>query len=92
MIAMMIALRLYSEKPLDAANIHIAFAWTLLYVAALPALWSYAYNGAVVTWTLPDMASMFMGFLSILQMLVLAALGLVFTGITPLAALVFRKR
>ena len=91
-MVVMVALRMYSEKPLEAANTHVAFAWTLLYVAALPALWSYAYNGAVVTWTLPDMASMFMGFLSILQMLVLAALGLVFTGITPLAALVFRKR
>lgn len=91
-LVVMVALRMYSEKPLDAANTHVAFAWTLLYVTALPALWSYAYNGAVVTWTLPDMASMFMGFLSILQMLVLAALGLVFTGITPLAALVFRKR
>jgi hypothetical protein len=87
-----IILRVYSEKPLQATNTHIAFAWTLLYIAALPALWSCAYNGAFVTWTLPDMASTFMAFLSILQMLVLAVLGLLFMGITPLVALVFKKR
>jgi hypothetical protein len=91
-LVVFILLRMHSEKTLQATNTHIAFAWTLFYIVSLPALWSYAYNGAVVTWTLPDMASMFMGFLSILQMLVLAALGLVFTGITPLVTLAFKKR
>jgi hypothetical protein len=87
-----IALRIFSEQPLQAANTYIAFAGTLLYLVALPALWSYAYNDAFVTWTLPDMASMFMGFISILQMLIIAVLGIIFTGITPLLSLAFRKR
>lgn len=91
-LVIMFVLRLYSKKPLQAANTHIAFTWTLLYIVALPILWSFAYNGALVTWTLPDMGSAFMMFLSILQALILAALGLVFTGITPLVSLVFNKR
>lgn len=90
-LLVVVALRLYSDKPLQATNTYIAFAWTALYIVSIPALWSYAYNGAVVTWTLPDMASMFMGFLSILQMLVVAALSLIFMGITPLVALVVQR-
>lgn len=91
-LIMFIILRVFSKKPLQAANTHIAFAATLLYIVALPALWGYAYNGALVTWTMPDMASMFMAFLSILQMLILAALGLLFTAITPLVSFAFKKR
>jgi hypothetical protein len=91
-LMMLIALRVYSEKPLQAVNIHLAFAYTALYIISLPAFWSYAYNGAFVTWTLPEMASTFMAFLSILQMLILAAMGLLFTGITPLITLAFKKR
>jgi hypothetical protein len=89
-LAVFLALKIFAEEPLPATNTHLAFAWTLLYIIALPALWSYAYNGALVTWTLPDMASMFMAFLSILQMLIAAVLGLVFTVITPVVSLIFR--
>jgi hypothetical protein len=91
-LVMLIALHVYSEKPLRAANINLAFAYTALYIVSLPALWSYAYNGALVSWTLPEMASTFMAFLSILQMLILAVMGLLFTGITPLITLAIKKR
>ena len=91
-LVMFIALRVYSEKPLQAANIHLAFAFTALFIVSLPALWGYAYNGALVTWTLPDMSSTFMAFLTILQILILAVMGLLFTGITPLVTLAFKKQ
>ncbi len=91
-LASLIILRVYSEKPLQAANIHLAFAYIVLYIVSLPALWSYAYNGALVSWTLPEMASTFMAFLSILQMLILAVMGLLFMGITPLITFAFKKR
>lgn len=91
-LVMFILLHVYSEKPLEAANVHIAFAFTSFFIVSLPALWGYAYNGALVTWALPEMDSMFMAFLTILQMLILAVLGLLFTGITPLITLAFKKR
>lgn len=91
-LIVLIALRLFSVKPTQAANQHLAFAFTTLYIVSLPALWSFAFNGALVTWTLPDMASMFMAFLSILQLLIIAALGLILTALTPLISLVFQKR
>ena len=88
----LIPLRVFSESPLQATDIHLAFAGTLIYIVALPALWSYAINGAIVTWTLPEMASTFMAFISILQMLIIAVLGLVFTGVTPIITLAIKKR
>ena len=60
-----------------------AALWTLdlglgiAYLLLLPALWSFALNGAVITWTLPDFPSMFLGFLSLLQILVLPLVGTV---------------
>lgn len=76
------------KTPRQATNTHIAFTLSLLYMLALPALWSFAYNGAVATWMLPELGSLFMGFIAILQMLVVAVLGLIFTGLTPLSVFI----
>ncbi len=62
-------------------------AWVLA-VLAVPALWTALVNGPTVTWTLPEMTSMFLGFSAILQALVVAALALV---LLPVAALVARR-
>jgi hypothetical protein len=49
-------------------------------------LWSFALNGATITWTLPDMGSTFLAFIALIQILLVAALGLVLTGLTALIA------
>jgi hypothetical protein len=79
-------LKLFRSTPWQAAEIVMAFTWITLYILSLPAMWSFALNGAVVTWTLPDMASMFMGFLCVLQALIVAAAGLILVAITALIA------
>ena len=43
-------------------------------------------NGVRVTWTLPDFASTFVAFLSGIQILFVAVVGLVLTGVTALIA------
>jgi hypothetical protein len=70
--------------PRESSEKVFAFVFVTLYLVALPILWHFAYNGALVTWTIPDMASMFMGFLSILQALVISVVGLILVGITAL--------
>ena len=65
-----------------AAEFALALTFTTLYLLALPTLWSFALNGALVTWTLPDFASMFMAFISLLQSMMVAVVGLVLTGIS----------
>jgi len=84
-------LRLVTRPPLQAANFHIALTFITLYVVGLPVLWNLAYNGFVASWTLPEMSSMFLGFLSILQILIIAFAGLVLLGITPLAAFLYQR-
>ncbi|GAB4504292.1 MAG: hypothetical protein Fur0043_12860 [Anaerolineales bacterium] len=79
-LVVMIGLRAFKMKPLQAAETCLALTFVTLYLTSLPVLWSFAYNGALVTWTLPDFGSLFLGFLSILQGLVLAGSGLLLTA------------
>jgi hypothetical protein len=82
----MIVLRWFRLPRLQAVHQQIAFSAVILYFTALPALWSLAYNGALVGWTLPDIGSFFYGFLSILQMLFIAVITLPFMGLAALIA------
>jgi len=85
-LALTYALDWFHSMPRDAAENVLAFSFTVIYLLSLPILWSFGINGALVTWTTPDMASMFMGFLSILQVLIVAIIGLLLTGVTSLIA------
>lgn len=79
-------LKMWRQEPLQAGLTHLGFTFTVLGIVFLPAVWSFAFNGPLVAWTLPDMASTFLAFLSILQGLVVAALGLVFFAVTWLTS------
>ena len=85
-LASLFGLRLFNKSPRIAAETSLALTFVTLYLAALPALWSFALNGVIITWTLPDFGSMFLGFLSILQILVLAVTGIIFSGLAALVA------
>jgi hypothetical protein len=85
-LGVMLGLRTFKDKPVQAAETSFALTFVTLYLVSLPALWSFALNGALVAWTIPDFGSMFLGFLSILQALFIAAVGLILTGISALVA------
>ena len=74
----------FKMSPRESTEKVLAFIFVTLYLISLPILWDFAYNGALVTWTIPDFASMFMGFLSILQALVISIFGLVLVGVSAL--------
>ena len=76
----------FKMSPHESAEKVLAFIFVTLYLISLPILWDFAYNGALVTWTIPDFASMFMGFLSILQALVISIFGLILVGVSALIA------
>lgn len=80
----MLVLGAFRQGPRRAAELSLALTFITLYLLALPIAFSYALNGALVTWTLPDFASMFMGFISLVQSLMVAAIGLVLVGVTAL--------
>ncbi len=89
-----VALRLgtFRQGTRRAAQHTLALTFVTLYLLALPILWSYALNGALVTWALPDFLSMFLGFLSIVQSLMVAVLRLLLTGIAVGVAVISGKR
>ena len=69
-----------------------AALWTLdlslgvIYLLSLPLLWSFVWNGLLVTWTLPDFPSLFLGFLVLIQILVVSVAALLLPGLAALAA------
>jgi len=85
-LATSLGLGLFRSTPRRAAEMSLAMLFIVLYLLGLPILGSFALNGLLITWTLPDFGSMFLGFLSALQSLIVAALGLLLTGLAALAA------
>ena len=81
-----IGTRLYRRPPGDAARLTLAWTLFTVAIAGLPALASYVLNGPVVGWTLPDFGTFFLGFLAVLQVLFVAAAGLVLAGLAALTA------
>jgi hypothetical protein len=84
--------KIFSKEPSAAANLVLDLTLTILYLLMLPVLFSYGYNGALVTWALPDFASMFVAFLSLIQILFVAIVGLVLCGITAGVAVFVQRR
>lgn len=79
-------LKVFRRGPRQAAELALGLTLITVYLLSLPVLWSFMLNGALVTWTLPDMGSLFLAFIALIQILIVAVLGPVLTGLTALAA------
>jgi len=86
-LALALLQKYFLQGPSRAAAYTLSLTLMTIYVLALPVLVGFTLNGALVGWTLPDFLSMFLGFLSIIQSLVVAAIGLVLTGIAAVIAI-----
>jgi hypothetical protein len=80
-----------ADEPRRAAEITLELTLVTLYLLTLPALLSYAANGLLATWTLPDFAIAFAGFLSALQAVFVAFGGLVLAGLAATVGWAIRK-
>jgi hypothetical protein len=81
-----LGLKAFRRGPRRAGELVLGLTFITVYLLSLPVLWSFALNGAVVTWTLPAMGSTFLAFIALIQILLVAALGLVLAGLTALIA------
>jgi hypothetical protein len=88
----MFGLRGFTTGPRNAARISLGYVWFAVYLLALPILLSFAINGAIVTWTLPEFYTLFVGLLAIIQWIFIAAGGLALTGIAALFGLLVQNR
>jgi len=76
----MFGLGAFKAGPRKAAETTLGYIWFTIYLLALPILLSFATNGFTVTWTLPEFYTLFIGLLSLIQTLVVAAVGLLLVG------------
>jgi hypothetical protein len=83
-VAGMIVLKAYRQGPAGATLMSLALVWVILFVLSIPVLVSFWKNGVMVDLTLPDFGSLFLGFQSLLQILVVGLLGLPLTGLAAL--------
>ncbi len=81
LVAMLLA-GAFSQGTRRAAGFSLGYVWLVLYLLTLPILFSFAVNGALVNWTLPEFYSMYLALLSMIQALVVAALGLVLIALS----------
>jgi len=77
----MFGLRAFKAGPRKAAETALGYIWFTIYLLALPILLSFAVNGFTVTWTLPEWSTLFIGLLSLIQSLIVAAVGLLLVGV-----------
>jgi hypothetical protein len=76
--------RINQMKPRKAAELTMKFILVTLSFLAIPVFVNFAFNGAVITWTLPNFLISFLGLIFLIQMLVVALIGIFLTGISPL--------
>jgi hypothetical protein len=76
--------RAWRSSPKQAVGQAFGVVFITLACLILPVAWSSYLNGFTAAWTLPDFSSWFLGFLSEVQILMVAGLGLVLAGLTAL--------
>ncbi len=79
--------RAYRRTPRQASELTLGLVFLVIYLLFFPVMWSFAFNGATTTWTLPEFGSAFLALIALIQILLLAPLGL---GLAGLAALISR--
>jgi len=75
-----------------AASRTLALVLTCAYLVCLPILYHFALNGALVSWTLPEMAPAFLALLNLVALISVSASGLVLTGLVAGLAAALRPK
>ncbi len=82
----MLRMHAFQAGPRRAAETSLGFVFLTIYLLALPILVSFAVNGILVTWTLPEFYTSYLALLSLIQWIFVAALGLLLAGAAGLIA------
>ena len=81
----MLSLKGFKNGVRNAINIILGYVWFTIYILALPILLSFAINGLRITWVLPDWYTLFLWMLSLIQIILVAMLGLILVGAIALS-------
>ena len=85
-LASMLSLHAFQAGSGKASEATLGFVFLSIYLLSLPILVSFAVNGILVTWTLPEFYTSYIALLSLIQWIFVALFGLVLTGAAALIA------
>jgi hypothetical protein len=77
---------------IPAATAALGTALTTIAIAGIPAIVGYAINGATISWTMPEFILSFFTFLTLLQLVGIAASSLVVAALAAMAGMSFAPR
>jgi hypothetical protein len=73
--------RAFTSARHNVIHVTLGYVWFIIYILALPILLSFAINGFIVTWILPEWYTMYIGLLSLIQVIFVSLIGLLLTGL-----------
>jgi len=82
----MLRLHAFQAGTRKAAETTLGYVFFTIYLLALPILVSFAVNGPLVTWTLPEFYTSYLALFSLIQWILIVAFGLILTGAAALIA------
>jgi len=85
-LVIMARLNAFRSRPRKAAETSLGLMFMTIYLLALPILVSFAWNGLVATWTLPEFYTIFVALLSFVQIMLIVVAGLLLSGSAALIA------
>jgi hypothetical protein len=83
-ILVILGAKVYRLRPRKAAAMTMKFILTTLSILSIPIFVHYVINGATVTWALPNFLISFLGLIFLTQTLIVAVMGLFFTGLSAI--------
>lgn len=90
-IAFFFSIKPFSKKPHQVAVSILDLALLLIFLLAVPILYSYFLNGWRAVWTLPEFNSATLAFFNSLQIIFVGAGGLLLSGISALGVFIHSK-
>lgn len=82
----------FKQRPMDSALQTLVFTLVTIAILLIPIAVHFTLNGALLTWTMPNWMIFFFGLFFMVQVLAVAALGIVFTGISALVSAFSSKK
>jgi len=86
-----IFLKTFFKSPIEITRNTLICTISSILIVAIPVYISYAINGPLVSWTLPNMLSMYLAFIALLQCLIIAVFGSLLAVVSVPIHLVARK-
>ncbi|MEN8173662.1 MAG: alkaline phosphatase family protein [Chloroflexota bacterium] len=72
---------MFRKTAIQAAESTLGKTLAILSLLVLPVLWHYAWYGVLVGWSLPDINSIYLAFLALVQIIFVVIFGLFFSGL-----------